>query len=105
MDLFSLRLCFFPSRDPQALVKPLDPAEASEALLEERQEMVKKFTPKVTRRIILVRHGHYNYLHDDQDDKEHNLTAKGREQARITGARLQEYMRLLKENLVDRCQY
>ena len=89
-------------------------------MLEARHEKVKKMTPTVTRRLdmilsasacpgvglslcrlILVRHGQYTYA-EDKGDEEHKLTPLGREQARITGRRLSEYLKFLKDSFVDK---
>ncbi len=51
--------------------------------------------------MILIRHGQYKHS-EDKGDEEHKLTPLGREQANITGQRLREYLKFLKENLVDK---
>lgn len=54
----------------------------------ENSEKNNKYTPKVCRHLILIRHGQYNL--DGQTDQERFLTKLGTLQAEYTGRRLQE---------------
>ena len=64
------------------LVRPVRP-DADDSKLAARHDKVKELPPKVTRRIILIRHGQYNQK--GEEDEERYLTELGREQARLTG--------------------
>jgi serine/threonine-protein phosphatase PGAM5 len=77
------------SRQPEMLVKPPKKSKSAEqtaAACAEWEGKVKGATAKVTRRIVLIRHGQY----EDRatSDEERVLTPLGREQAALTGQRL-----------------
>ena len=64
------------------LVRPVR-GTVDESKLASRHEKVREMTPRVTRRLILIRHGQYNQK--GEEDEERYLTELGREQARLTG--------------------
>ncbi|KAL1502431.1 hypothetical protein ABEB36_007572 [Hypothenemus hampei] len=55
---------------------------------ENNNENIEKYTPRVCRHLILIRHGQYNL--DGQVDEERYLTKLGRLQAEYTGQRLHD---------------
>ncbi|XP_055639401.1 serine/threonine-protein phosphatase Pgam5, mitochondrial isoform X2 [Toxorhynchites rutilus septentrionalis] len=72
-------------RDPKSLVQPVSDSE--DPVAQNRyNEVLDKKKSKVTRHLILVRHGQYNM--DGRTDIERYLTEKGRKQAAISGDRL-----------------
>ncbi len=112
-------------REPQCMVRPLYESDVTETALEARMDKIHKYMPRVNRRynnrtvlsllttctcylcltcafrLILVRHGQYHYK-SDADDDEHMLTDLGREQARLTGVRLKEYLHFVRQNFMDK---
>ena len=80
---FQCQNCFHLRRDPEMLVRPVNPLKSTEETLEARDEEVKGMTPVVTKRIILIRHGQYNVEAEEDEDK--YLTELGRKQAKLTG--------------------
>ncbi|XP_058445961.1 serine/threonine-protein phosphatase Pgam5, mitochondrial isoform X1 [Malaya genurostris] len=72
-------------RDPASLIKPVDDS-ADPSLQNRYNEKLEKKRSKVTRHLILVRHGQYNM--DGRTDSERYLTEKGRKQAALSGDRL-----------------
>ena len=74
----------FSRRDPEMLVRPVR-GTVDESKLASRHEKVREMTPRVTRRLILIRHGQYNQK--GEEDEERYLTELGREQARLTGVK------------------
>lgn len=77
----------FYSRDPKSLVKPV--SDVADPVAQNRyNEALDRKKSKVTRHLILVRHGQYNM--DGRTDAERYLTEKGRKQAAISGERLKE---------------
>lgn len=75
-------------REPSALVKSVLPENPTSEQQNEYNEKLEKHQPKATRHIILIRHGKYQtHASKDQD---RILTDLGREQAKMTGIRLNE---------------
>lgn len=72
---------------PEGLLRPKRDASAKEH--QRYEEEKKKMSKTGTHHIVLIRHGEYSNEHDI--DKLRNLTARGREQALLTGKRLKEY--------------
>lgn len=72
-------------REPEALVKP-----SKIGVLKENDSGINEDIPKskATRHIILIRHGQYNLMGKNPDDK--TLTDLGVRQAHLTGERLKE---------------
>lgn len=92
-------------REPEFLVKPLkghfgQPVPDSKDE-HSYNEQLDRLRAKVTRHLILVRHGQYNL--SGKTDNERFLTELGREQARLTGLRLKElalpYTRLVQSTM------
>lgn len=79
-----------------SLIKPL-PEVASPEKENEYNEKLEKARSKVTRHIILIRHGQYNL--EGSTDSERSLTDLGRQQAKLTGQRLAE-LKLPIDNVV-----
>lgn len=73
-------------RDPKSLVRP--PKNDSAEEQNRYNAAIEACRPKATRHIILVRHG--EYLDVGEEDDTHRLTARGRAQATLTGKRLKE---------------
>jgi serine/threonine-protein phosphatase PGAM5 len=82
-------------RAPTSLVKPL-PENASAEKQNEYNSKLEKQVPTAVRNIILIRHGQYEYR---DTDAERVLTKLGREQAELTGKRL-EQIRIPIDNVV-----
>ncbi|XP_064612954.1 serine/threonine-protein phosphatase PGAM5, mitochondrial-like [Liolophura sinensis] len=87
-------------REPDSLVKVSkdnpDPKQQKDY-----ENLVMKNTPKATRHLILIRHGNYNL--DGETDQMRYLTKLGREQAELTGLRLQalnkQYLKLVSSTM------
>lgn len=74
-------------RDPRSLVEPV--GENADPVVQNRyNEKLDKKRTRVTRHLILVRHGQYNM--DGRTDTERYLTEKGRKQAACSGERLKQ---------------
>ena len=73
LNIFNFLFLIF-RRDPEHLVKPLEPG-ASELDITKRESDVQKNQPKSKRAIILVRHGQYNL--QATQDSERYLTDLG----------------------------
>ncbi|ELU15131.1 hypothetical protein CAPTEDRAFT_21910 [Capitella teleta] len=76
-------------RDPKSLIKPLKLKKTPDVVpdSDDMSEEIKKNTPKASRHLYLIRHGQYNLKANE--DKGRDLTKLGRDQAHLTGKRLQ----------------
>ncbi|XP_070498687.1 serine/threonine-protein phosphatase Pgam5, mitochondrial isoform X2 [Chironomus tepperi] len=75
-------------RDPSALLKSSLPENPTPDQQNKHNEELEKVTAKAVRHIILIRHGQYNT--HALTDKGRILTELGREQAKMSGLRLNE---------------
>ena len=82
-------------RRPEKLVKPITTKNPSQEQIDEREEKVSKCVAKVTKNLILVRHGQYVNAETDDDRV---LTDLGKKQARMTGIRLKGLLQKLKND-------
>jgi serine/threonine-protein phosphatase PGAM5 len=76
-------------RAETSIVKPLK-EDASSKRQKRHSEKLEKEKPKAVRHLLLIRHGQYFLRLHNATDADRFLTKLGREQAKMTGARLKE---------------
>ena len=67
--------------------------------MKEHKEKYEAVKPKVTRSVILIRHGQYEQ--NIEDPEEMKLTELGRKQATLTGKRLADLLKKANETIKD----